>query len=359
VRNVTERTPNSLVIALAGGVAVGYYGLDFFARPVERTLLKRTGIHFAPQPGSSASAQARNVWKGRIWYAFLYFSLTEHAENATIHADTCRSRNLESRMTQHERILVVDDEVNIRRTLSALLQRAGYEVTSAEHGREAIGLLGQRVFDLMLVDLKMPEIGGMEVVAAARERQPEIAIIVLTGHGSLESAIDGLHHNVFDYILKTSEPSYVIERVKAGLAAQTQQRRQKQLLDVVGEAVDALRQRPTQSSESSAGAPQTVVAGALRLDPWRQEATLEGRTLALTPTEFRVLLCLAERAGTMLSYTELVQCAQGYAPSEQEAGELIKPHIHHLRQKLEPDPGAPRYLLNVRGKGYLFSPVGD
>ena len=262
-------------------------------------------------------------------------------------------------MTQRERILVVDDEVNIRRTLAALLQRAGYEVTSAEHGREAIALLGERAFNLLLVDLKMPEIGGMEVVAAARERQPDIAIIVLTGHGSLDSAIDGLHHNIFDYILKTSEPSYVIERVKAALVAQAQQHRQKQLLEVVGEAVDALRQRPAQSNEPSTGAPQMVVAGALRLDPWRQEATLEGRTLALTPTEFRVLLCLAERAGTMLSYVELVQCAQGYAPSEQEAGELIKPHIHHLRQKLEPDPSVPRYLLNVRGKGYLFSPIGE
>jgi DNA-binding response OmpR family regulator len=95
------------------------------------------------------------------------------------------------------------------------------------------------------------------------------------------------------------------------------------------------------------------------LDTWHQVATLADRTLSLTPTEFRVLLCLAEHAGTMLSYSQLVRCAQGYEASELEAGELIKPHIHHLRQKLEPDPSTPRYLLNVRGKGYLFSPVGE
>lgn len=264
-------------------------------------------------------------------------------------------------MTQRAHILVVDDEVNIRRTLSALLDRAGYEVHSAENGKDAITLLEQHAFDLLLVDLKMPEIGGMQVVAAARERQPEIAIIVLTGHGSLETAIEGLHHGIFDYVLKTSEPATVIERVKAGLADRAQQQRQKHLLDVVGDAVDAMRQRPAPSASSSAEAGQerTVTAGALRLDTWQQVATLEGRTLALTPTEFRVLLCLAERAGTMLSYADLVRCAQGYAPSDQEAGDLIKPHIHHLRQKLEPDPSAPRYLLNVRGKGYLFSPVGE
>ncbi|HJZ48224.1 MAG TPA: helix-turn-helix domain-containing protein [Roseiflexaceae bacterium] len=79
----------------------------------------------------------------------------------------------------------------------------------------------------------------------------------------------------------------------------------------------------------------------------------------MTPTEFRVLLCLTERAGAMLSYAQLVQCTQGYEVSELEAGELIKPHIHYLRQKLEVDPSAPRYILNVRGKGYLLSPVGE
>ena len=88
----------------------------------------------------------------------------------------------------------------------------------------------------------------------------------------------------------------------------------------------------------------------IQLNSWRQEATLAGRTLALTPTEFRVLLCLAERAGAMVPYADLVRSAQGYDADELEAGELIKPHIHHLRQKLEPDPTAPRYILNVRGK---------
>ncbi|MBC8076560.1 MAG: response regulator transcription factor, partial [Chloroflexales bacterium] len=101
-----------------------------------------------------------------------------------------------------------------------------------------------------------------------------------------------------------------------------------------------------------------ITVGALRLNPWQQSATLGERTLPLTPTEFRVLLCLAERAGTMVSYAQLVRCAQQYDASEHEAGELIKPHIHHLRQKLEPDASAPRYILNVRGKGYLLSPVG-
>jgi DNA-binding response OmpR family regulator len=263
-------------------------------------------------------------------------------------------------MTQSARILIVDDEAAIRLTLGALLKRAGYDVAPAENGREAVELLERQQFDLMLVDLKMPEMDGMQVVAAARERQPDLAIIVLTGHGSLETAVEGLHQGVFDYLLKTTEPAQVIERVKAGLAARAQQLRQRTLLDVVGVAVQELRGAPSSRTDDPGGAgDRAIIVGALRLDTWRQEATLAGRTLPLTPTEFRVLLCLAEHAGTMLPYTHLVRCAQGYDSDELQAGELIKPHIHHLRQKLEPDPTAPRYILNVRGKGYLLSPVGE
>src|SRR5262245_64889895 len=125
-------------------------------------------------------------------------------------------------MSQLGRILMVDDEASIRVTLGAILTRAGYEVTSAGDGQEAVQLLERQAFDLLLVDLKMPGMGGMQVVAAARQRQPDLAIIVLTGHGSLETAVEGLHQGIFDYLLKTTEPAQVLERVKAGLAAREQ-----------------------------------------------------------------------------------------------------------------------------------------
>ncbi len=264
-------------------------------------------------------------------------------------------------MSQPARILIVDDESSIRLTLGTMLQRAGYDVTQAENGAEAIERLEQQSFDLLLVDLKMPGMDGMQVVAAARLRQADLAIVVLTGHGSLDTAVEGLHQGIFDYLLKTVEPSQVIERVRAGLAAREQMIRQRTLLDVVGAAVQELRggQTPDDAGQAAGPGGRTFTVGALQLDTWRQVATLSGQTLALTPTEFRLLLCLAEHAGTMQSYAQLVRCTQGYDASELEANELIKPHIHHLRQKLEPDPSTPRYILNVRGKGYLLSPVGE
>jgi DNA-binding response OmpR family regulator len=264
-------------------------------------------------------------------------------------------------MNQNARILLVDDEASIRLTLGALLERTGYDVTSAEGGEQAVELLERQAFDLLLTDLKMPGIDGMQVVAAARQRQPDVAVIVLTGHGSMETAIEGLHQQVFDYLLKTTPPDQVIARVKAGLAARTQQQRQQQLLGVVESALSELRgdQHYQDANQPPALGERVFSIGMFQLDTWRQEATLAGRTLMLTPTEFRVLLCLAEHAGTMLSYTQLVRCAQGYETGELEASELIKPHIHHLRQKLETDPSTPHYILNVRGKGYLLSPFGN
>lgn len=256
-------------------------------------------------------------------------------------------------MTQPARILIVDDEKNIRLTMSAMLQRVGYTVVTAEGGAEAIEVLNRERFDLLLVDLKMPTVGGMRVIEVARSLDPDIVIIVLTGHGSLDTAVEGIHYGIFDYLLKTTQPAQVIERVESGLAASAESRRRHNLLDVVESAVRELRSGHT--TDAPTNADRVVAVGTLQLDTWRQVATLNGRALPLTPTEFRVLLCLAEHAGAMMPYAQLVRCAQGYDTTEMEAGELIKPHIHHLRQKLEPDPSQPRYILNVRGKGYLFT----
>ncbi|WP_287905920.1 response regulator transcription factor [Chloroflexus sp.] len=272
-------------------------------------------------------------------------------------------------MTNQPRVLVVDDEQNIRLTLNALLSRAGYAVTTAATGEEAVELFERESFDLMLVDLQMPGMKGMEVVAKVREAGHDAIIIVLTGHGSLDSAIEGIRYGIFDYLLKTSDPNQILARVAAGLEERAARRRQSDLLGTIGAAVQELTggkvtvtppvstppaATPPSSSSTTEPTGRILTIGPLTLDTWHQTATLNGRSLNLTPTEFRLLLCLAEHAGQMLSYTQLVRCAQGYETTDLEAGELIKPHIHHLRQKIEPEPSAPRYLLNVRGKGYIL-----
>lgn len=259
---------------------------------------------------------------------------------------------------QPAHILVVDDEAPIRLTMRALLQRRGYQVTIAEDGEDALGLIHQRAFDLLLLDLRMPGIGGIDVAKPARERQPDVAIIILTGHGSLDTAIEGLHLQVFDYLLKTASPHDVLQRVETALAERHAAQRQQQLMATLHSVVGELGgKEPAQPAQLAPSAEQWLDVGDLQISLWNQTVRRGEQILNLTPTEFRVLACLAQQAGHVMSYQQIVQCAQGYDTGALEAAELIKPHMYHLRQKLESDPANPRYILTVRGTGYMLSPV--
>jgi DNA-binding response OmpR family regulator len=259
-------------------------------------------------------------------------------------------------MTQEPaHVLIVDDEEPIRITMRDLLQRRGYDVTIAENGEAALALIHQRPFDLLLLDLKMPGLSGVDVAQRAREIQPDVAIIILTGHGSLESALDSMHLGVFDYLLKTSSPRDVIDRVAAALAQRAEQRRTQQLLTTLHSVVGQLSGGAAPPAEHNTTNERWLSVGDLSISMWNQSVRRGEQVLNLTPTEFRVLACLAQQAGQVMTYQQIVQCAQGYEAAALEAAELIKPHMYHLRQKIEPDPSNPRYILTVRGTGYMLA----
>jgi DNA-binding response OmpR family regulator len=251
-------------------------------------------------------------------------------------------------------ILLVDDEEPIRLMLGAMLRRRGYDVTTAADGEAALALLHQRPFDLVLLDLKMPGLSGIEVAQRARALQPEVALLILTGHGSLESALEGLHLGVVDYLLKTASPQAVVARVTAALAQHEEARRRQQLLERLQAVVSELggTRPPAPPPEV---AERWIEVGDVQISTWNQVVRRGGQTLNLTPTEFRILVCLAQQAGQVLTYQQIVECAQGFETSALEAAQLVKPHLYHLRQKLEPDPTNPRYILTVRGTGYLLA----
>ncbi len=253
------------------------------------------------------------------------------------------------------RVLIVDDEEPIRISMSDLLRRRGYDVITAEHGEAALALIHQRPFDLLLLDLKMPGLSGVDVAQRARTVQPEVAIIILTGHGSLDSAIDSMRLGVFDYLLKTSSPRDVLDRVAAAVTQQQENRRKQQLLTTLQSVLQELGGNNAPEPQRAEPTERWLTVGDLQISTWNQSVRRGEHTLSLTPTEFRILVCLAQQAGQVMSYQQIVQCAQGYEAHAIEAAELVKPHMYHLRQKLEPDPSNPRYILTVRGTGYLLS----
>ena len=237
-------------------------------------------------------------------------------------------------MAESLRTLIVDDEEGVRFFLSETLGRMGHLVTEAASGEEALDHLQDTAFDLAILDLKLGgPVDGQRVLESIRWRWPATVVIMLTAHGSLESAVEAIQEGVDGYLLKPARPADVRRAVQKALY-----RRQK-LHDAELEPGNQVLQR-----------------GPFSIDLERHEATFEGKPLELSPRDFALLLHLMQNAPQVVSPTELVRVVRKFEPEYTlEAREIIKWYIHRLRNKVEPDPANPRYILNVRGVGYRFA----
>lgn len=250
-------------------------------------------------------------------------------------------------------ILIVDDEPNVRFILENALKYEGYQLHPAGSGSEAIALLRTNPIDLMLLDLHMEPMDGLTVFNTARRQDPWLVVIILTAYGAVESAVEALRLGAFDYLFKPATPENIRQRVRAGVAQRQQQLTQQRLAAQVAGLREIL-------TELDQGQPQLPAERFIRqpglvIDCAHRQATLNDQLLDLTTTEFDLLVCLVRQTPKPVSPRQLVNCVLGYDPNEVEARELIKWHIHHLRQKIEPVPQQPCYIKNIRHKGYLWS----
>ncbi len=254
------------------------------------------------------------------------------------------------------RILVVDDEAVARISLAEVLRLEGYEVQTAASGEEALELVERHPFDLMIVDLKMPGMDGIQLTEAVQERTPDTVIILLTAFATLETAIEAVRRGAHDYLLKPCPVPQILESVRKGLDKGRQERRRRELVarleQTVSELVATEQGLPT--GNATPHTQNLLQVQDVKLDRERHTVTVGGRPVNLTPTEFRLLACLMENAGQVCTPQELVRRAQGYETDPWGARAIIRVHVRRLRQKLEPDPSNPRYVVNVRGVGYLF-----
>jgi DNA-binding response OmpR family regulator len=258
------------------------------------------------------------------------------------------------------RILVVDDEKATRLSLAEILSLEGYQVTSASSGEEALQKLEEKTFDLVLADLVMKEVDGLEVMEVVKKLSPETVVIMLTAYGTLESAIQAMRQGAYDYLIKPCGAQEIVASVESGLAKQRQERRRKELVARVEEMLKALKVEEDEIPISTSRGDQFKRArflqcGEIIVDLQKHIATLHGQLLNLTPTEFRLLASLMGKADHVLSCQELVREVQNYDCDEREARDIIRVHIRRLRKKIEADPANPQYILNVRGVGYMFA----
>jgi len=225
----------------------------------------------------------------------------------------------------------VDDEQSIQTLLSYPLRRDGYEVVQATDGREALDRFEERPFDLVVLDVMLPKLDGLEVCRRLRSRSA-VPIIMLTAKSEEIDKVVGLEIGADDYITKPFSMREFRSRVKAAL-------------------------RRSELSRAADGDGAALEHLELRIDPDKRSVQLAGEAVATTFVEFEILLTLARSPGRV--FTRDMLLARVWGDSSYRDPRTIDVHIRHLREKLELDPKEPRYLFTVRGVGYRFRDTDD
>jgi DNA-binding response OmpR family regulator len=257
------------------------------------------------------------------------------------------------------RILIIDDEASLRHTLARILQRVGVDVTTAASAKEALALLSQQSFDLVYLDVRMPDMNGLEALKVIHSQSPDLPVVLFTAQPDVNSAVEALRQGAKDYLVKPIQPQTLLDRTQAILAWQEKERRKRE----IQQQIEALQIKLTGLENDEEIYPEPSLGplndnerylshGKLSLDLHTHRLTLDGKTISLPPTAFDYLLVLVRHAPNVVDYQTLVAEAQGYEADFRDAQELAKWHVHHIRQAIEPDAHNPVYLINVRGKGY-------
>lgn len=260
-------------------------------------------------------------------------------------------------------ILIVDDEAHIRLPLARALSTLGHHTCQAGSGHEALHLLQQSAFNLMVLDMHMPDMGGVDVMHAARHQYPDMMIVVLTGYATLENAIAAVKSNAADFLRKPAKLNHIVSTVEQLLAQQQQRLQRKRMVDTLTQAVATLHelennQLPAAPEPVAAAGNAFIAVGPLTLDWQRRQVTFNGQpspAVDLTDSESAVLHRLMTQPDRIFSCRELAHAALGYDADEFDAESVIRPCIFRLRRKLETGSQRSRLICTVRGRGYHFS----
>ncbi|MDQ1648118.1 MAG: two-component system, OmpR family, response regulator MtrA [Frankiaceae bacterium] len=228
-------------------------------------------------------------------------------------------------MTQStQRVLVVDDDASLSEMLGIVLRSEGFEPLFESDGRAAVATFRQSRPDLVLLDLMLPGLGGLEVCRELR-RESGVPIVMLTARGDTEDIVRGLECGADDYVVKPFKPAELVARVRARLRRQEDD-----------------------------GGPETLSEYDVSIDVQAHEVTRDGAPLTLTPLEFDLLVTLGRRPRQVFSREALLQQVWGYRHVADSR--LVNVHVQRLRAKVERDPEQPRVVLTVRGVGYRAGP---
>lgn len=241
------------------------------------------------------------------------------------------------------RILIVEDEEKIARFVTLELEHEGYQVEHAADGRTAVDLALERDYDLILLDVLLPQLNGMEVLRRVRKHK-DVPVIMVTARDAVMDKVAGLDAGADDYLTKPFAIEELFARIRVAL------KRSEAVRAASGVGGAAAVPPAGGSAQAAAPSPATLTVGSVALDPDRREVTVAGSPIALTAREFDVLALLMTHAGTVLTRERIAHEALGY----EYVGDTnnVDVHIAHLRAKIE-DAGGARIIQTVRGVGYV------
>ena len=253
------------------------------------------------------------------------------------------------------RILIVEDEEKIARFVTLELEHEGYQVEHAADGRTAVDLALERDYDLILLDVLLPQLNGMEVLRRVRKHK-DVPVIMVTARDAVMDKVAGLDAGADDYLTKPFAIEELFARIRVALKRSEAVRAASGVggvgADVAsGTGVGAAAEPPAGgSAQAAVPSPATLTVGSVVLDPDRREVTVGGSPIALTAREFDVLALLMAHAETVLTRERIAHEALGY----EYVGDTnnVDVHIAHLRAKIE-DAGGARIIQTVRGVGYV------
>lgn len=230
----------------------------------------------------------------------------------------------------NERVLVVEDEAAVARGLVLALEEEGFRVDLAEDGATALRLTGEQNPEIILLDIRLPDISGFDVCRQLRQSGHRMPILMLTARDEAMDKVLGLELGADDYIVKPYHLKELISRMRAQL-------------------------RRAYGDLSAQPSGENIRFGEFEVDFGQWEVRKEGKVIFLTLTEFRLLRHLITRPNRVCSRDELIEHVWGY-DSDIGSNRIVDVHVSHLRDKLEDDPSDPRWIVTVRGIGYKFTP---
>ena len=235
-------------------------------------------------------------------------------------------------MTEMKRILIVDDDDEIRELLEFDISHSGYFVDTASDGKEGLQKALNNSYDLILLDVMMPKMNGFDVCKNIRQAKLSIPILMLTAKGTINDKTIGFDCGADDYLVKPFDIQEVLLRIRVLL-------------------------RRNQPQETNSISNEILKSGNIEIFPETLEAVILNKKVKLTPTEFEILYCLMQHFNTPVTLATLLDEVWGYDSDEDVR--MVRVHVGGLRNKIEPEPKKPQYLHTVTNVGYKLTPFGE